>query len=125
MSYPVYRVASAGMPMDHHAIFIELDSHTGSGQIFQVTGNIQAGMSYETKAGGKPEEELGYFGKVLVGRVAVGDYEKVGEVCADVEVPGKQFDGPRRLVPAGVRLRRCQEWTEEALGRLREEGVLV
>jgi hypothetical protein len=35
----------------------------------------------------------------------------------------KQFEGPRRLYP-GEPIRRCQEWTKEAVETLAAEGVL-
>ncbi|EGP89081.1 uncharacterized protein MYCGRDRAFT_39787 [Zymoseptoria tritici IPO323] len=49
MSYKVYRVAYAGMPRDHHAINVEQNDDE-SGWLFQVTGDIQNGMSHDDKA---------------------------------------------------------------------------
>ncbi|KMP02946.1 hypothetical protein CIRG_02638 [Coccidioides immitis RMSCC 2394] len=71
MSYNVYRVSSAGMPRDHHAIFIETNNPAiGCGHIYQVTGNIQGGMLYEDKPTAfPPEHDPSFLGKVLIGTV--------------------------------------------------------
>ncbi|SMQ49395.1 unnamed protein product [Zymoseptoria tritici ST99CH_3D7] len=55
MSYKVYRVAYAGMPRDHHAINVEQNDDE-SGWLFQVTGDIQNGMSHDDKAAKKTDE---------------------------------------------------------------------
>jgi hypothetical protein len=39
-------------------------------------------------------------------------------------VPKKQFQGAKKLFPR-EKLRRCQEWVDEAVGLLRKRGVLV
>lgn len=35
----------------------------------------------------------------------------------------KQFNGPKRIEPS-VPLRRCQEWTDESIRALKNEGAL-
>ncbi|OAQ58757.1 kinase domain-containing protein [Pochonia chlamydosporia 170] len=50
MSYPIYKVAYLGLPRNHHATFVETDAN-GGGVVFHVTGDIQNGMRFETKAG--------------------------------------------------------------------------
>ncbi|KAG5288138.1 hypothetical protein I7I48_10249 [Histoplasma ohiense] len=41
MSYIVYLITSNGMPRNHHALFVETSSVTGSDHIFQVTGKTR------------------------------------------------------------------------------------
>ncbi|WEW56709.1 hypothetical protein PRK78_002157 [Emydomyces testavorans] len=126
MSYNVYRVSSAGMPRDHHAIFVETNNPTtGCGHIYQVTGNIQTGMTYETKPASRPpEEDPSFLTKVLIGTVQAAMHpDMYRTVCCSVQPPKKQFDGPRRLFPQEP-IRRCQEWTAEAIQALTDAGIL-
>lgn len=53
--YTVYLVASVGMPREHHAIFVQ-ENGDSAGRVYQVTSNIQSGISFKTKRTGKPEE---------------------------------------------------------------------
>lgn len=107
------------IPWDHHAIFIEISSTTPEGVIFQVTGNIQQGMSFETRVGGFDF----YHTRKYLGQVDKQDYEKVKEICMSVNPPSKQFEGARRIDPK-IPLRRCGEWTLEAIETLKGAGVL-
>lgn len=122
MAYKAYLITSLGAPRDHHAIFIETHED-GSGHIFQVTGNIQAGMTLGHRPGMKPEDEVGYVDKTYLGAVSTENYTRVEEIVDGVEVPTKQFDGPKRLDPK-TPLRRCNEWAAEAIEALRGAGVL-
>lgn len=122
VSYDVYRVESAGMPRDHHAIFVQTNND-GSGHTFQVTGNIQTGMVYEDKPTERPEDLATYQGKLLIGTVTAANYDRIKEVCKGIPAPKKQFDGPRRLFP-NEQLRRCQEWTKEAIDALLSAKVV-
>lgn len=80
-------------------------------------------MTYETKPSGKPEDDLTFLSKEFLGVVEVQDVSLVDEICRSVEVPGKQFEGAKRLEETRP-LRRCQEWTEEVIGVLRARGVI-
>lgn len=122
MSYYIYKVASLGTPRNHHAIFVETDA-SGSGVQFHVTGNIQSGMSFETEAAQRPEQSVTFVDKTLLGWVAVGNFQYIEGVCRGVPPPLKQFDGPKRLYPKEP-LRRCQEWTNEAIQALAASGLL-
>ncbi|KAL2835594.1 hypothetical protein BJY01DRAFT_252506 [Aspergillus pseudoustus] len=122
MSYEVYRVVSAGMPRDHHSIFVET-SDDGSGYIFQVVGNIQNGMEYDDKPAERPDESATFQGKVYIGKVSVANYPRIKAICTAIPAPKKQFEGPHCLFP-GEPLRRCQEWTKEAIDALLAAGVL-
>ncbi|KAK2735810.1 hypothetical protein FQN55_001992 [Onygenales sp. PD_40] len=124
MSYKVYLVISAGLPRDHHALFIETDPNTLSGHIYQVTGNVQNGMAFEDKPGEPPEQQPTFQGKKLIGTVPKENEKAFKDVCLGLEPPKKQFDGPKRLYP-GEPIRRCQEWTTEAIRALVSSGVLL
>jgi hypothetical protein len=122
MSYNVYKVSSLGMPRDHHAIFFETNAD-GSGFTFQVSGNIQNGMTHNHKSSEKPENSNEYVSKEYLGTTSHANYERVAKICNAIEVPQKHFNGSTRLYPH-LPLRRCQEWTEEAIEALKDAGVL-
>ncbi|KAJ9665510.1 hypothetical protein H2201_004392 [Coniosporium apollinis] len=77
MAHKAYLVTSFGAPRDHHTIFFEIHENA-SGHIFQVTGNIQAGMTLGHRPGKKPEDEVGYIGKAYLGTVSTENYARVG-----------------------------------------------
>ncbi|KAI9809074.1 MAG: hypothetical protein M1825_002363 [Sarcosagium campestre] len=121
MSYKLYRTEDVGVPLDHHAIFVETATD-GSGRLFQVTGNIQEGMKYECEGGKKPEMSLSFVDKVFLGQVATTNWDRFGEICSSIPPPKQQFAGPKRLYPKEP-LRRCQEWTQEAILALTDAGL--
>lgn len=121
MSYQVFLVSYAGVPRDHHAIFVETNSDK-TGQIFQVTGDIQNGMTYESKPGKRPEDSASFLKKELLGTVSTSNYPRINNVCSQIPPPAKQFNGPKRIDPS-IPLRRCQEWTQEAVEYLTGEIV--
>lgn len=122
MTCNVYRVAYLGAAQDHHAIFVEMEDD-GSGIIFQVRGNIQHGMKYESKSGRKPDESASFVSKSSIGTISAEDISRVDSVCQRIPPPCKQFNGPKRINP-NVPLRRCQEWTQEVIQALRNEAIL-
>ncbi|KAK6350236.1 hypothetical protein TWF696_006472 [Orbilia brochopaga] len=128
MSWPVYLIVSlGGGQRDHHAIFVETeDQGPKTGQIYQVFGSMQSGMTFETRAETTPPEDslnFIFLSKTLLGTIKHEDYPKVLEVCQRVEAPKKQFQGPKRLYPTEP-LRACQEWTKEAIEALKDEKIL-
>lgn len=122
MSYNVYRVSYAGMPRDHHAIFVETEGNL-SGHVYQVTGNIQNGMTYEDKPGRKPEDSATFQSKTRIGKVTQANLPRLKQICQGIPPPKKQFNGPHRLYPQEP-LRRCQEWTAEAIQALTAAHVV-
>ncbi|KAJ3474162.1 hypothetical protein NLG97_g9962 [Lecanicillium saksenae] len=122
MNYNVFLSVSLGAPRDHHSIFIE-HGKDGYGTVVQVTGNIQTGMTFEVKTNNRPESLPEFFNKEPLGWVSSEDLNRVRRVCAAIPPPKKQFEGPKRLYPAEP-LRRCQEWTKEAIEALVAQGIL-
>lgn len=123
MSHPVYLVATIGAPRNHHALFVETDSVTGRGVVFQVTGNIQNGMQFETENRQCPEQSIGFVKKSHLGHVAADSLHLVEDTCRANPAPKRQFDGPKRLYPDEP-LRRCQEWTKETVDSLISRRIL-
>ena len=121
--YQVFCIESIGAPRNHRAIFVELDATAGSGNIFQVTGNIQEGMMYEVKQNLKPEESHEFLTKIFLGWVDRKDYSRINDICCSIPPPKKQFEKNKRLYP-GEPLRRCQEWTREVIQAFENEGIL-
>lgn len=86
---------------------------------------MQSGMHYNHRHSEHPETSPHYVlaEKIFIGDIVAERFDDVQGVIEKVEPPIKQFDGPRRLVKEGE-VRRCQEWTREAIALLREEGIL-
>ncbi|KAG8424903.1 hypothetical protein J3458_001658 [Metarhizium acridum] len=123
MSLRLFLVESLEFPRSHHAIFVET-SRGGGGYIFQVTGNIQQGMRYEMKAtDAAPDSDPPYHGQTRLGWISANDIPRIDVICRSNPAPEKQFEGARKITAYPVR--RCQEWTAETIGLLRERGVLV
>ena len=122
MSYKVYLVSYQGLPREHHAIFFETEEDE-SGFIFQVSGNIQEGMKHDHKRAKKPESSASFVSKTYIGTTSHANYGFVKAICDRIEPPKQQFHRAKRLYP-NEPLRRCQEWTTEAIQALKSEGVL-
>ncbi|KAM5429223.1 hypothetical protein McanMca71_007748 [Microsporum canis] len=124
MSYPVYLIVSGGLPRNHHAIFVETnESGEKTGHLFQVTGNIQNGMSFEQRPENEPESSASFISKRGIGTVTHASYSRIQSICESIPPPKKQFEGAKRLSPLEP-IRRCQEWTGEAINALRDAQVL-
>ncbi|KAL4948154.1 hypothetical protein BDW69DRAFT_189529 [Aspergillus filifer] len=126
--YAAYRLTETSLgPRDHISIFIETaESGPETGHRYHVIGNIQEGMTFNHRACIRPEDEPVFQSKTRLGYVPVEGYGsgRFLGVCEEVEVPGKQFQGAKRLYPK-QKLRRCGEWVEDAIKLLDEKGVLV
>ena len=122
MAYKVYLVAYVGAPRDHHAIFFETESDE-SGFIYQVVGDIQNGMRHDHKRAKRPEDSASFVSKTYLGTTFPANYSLVEAICNNIEPPKKQFNGGKRLYPTEP-LRRCQDWTAEAIEALKVAEVL-
>ncbi len=124
MALQVYRVASIGGGVqDHHGIFVETDADAGTGVLFHVTGDIQNGMTYESRDEEKPEDSVTFISKTPIGKISAPEFLRIDAICRRLPPPPKQFNGPKRI-NSRVPLRRCQEWVREAIQALQNEGVL-
>lgn len=122
MSYNVYKVAYLGAPRNHHGVFIETHS-SGDGSLIHVIGDIQSGMVFEQKEAKKPEDSATFVERTFLGTISTSDYQRVVETCRKIPPPKKQFNGGKRLYKKEP-LRRCQEWTDEAVQALFSRGLL-
>lgn len=121
----VYKVSSVGNgPIDHVAIFIETSPTTGEGQVYHVIGSIQQGMQYETKPSPKPEDSLTFLNKQHIGYIKSDKLDRVHVILSSLAAPPKQFEGPKCLVDRHE-IRRCTEWTEDAIQLLQSEKILL
>ncbi|KAK8110412.1 uncharacterized protein PG998_006869 [Apiospora kogelbergensis] len=120
----IYLIDRLGAVRNHHTIFV-VTQQDGSGTLFHVTGDIQNGMILETKETPKiPDLSASFVSKSQSGLVRVEEVSRVDSICRANPPPAKQFNGPRRINPMQS-LRRCQEWTSEAIAILRARGVLL
>jgi hypothetical protein len=71
----------------------------------------------------KPKDSVTYVLKEHIGMVSHANYDRVQSIVEQIEPPKKQFDGPKRLNPREP-LRRCQEWTSEAIQFLKDNDIL-
>jgi hypothetical protein len=104
-------------------LFFVKKNPDGSGYVYQVAGDIQNGMSYGHKPGRKPEDSATYVGKEYIGTVSTTNYPRIESIVNGIEPPKKQLDGPNRINPQEP-LRRCQEWTAEAIQALKDASVI-
>jgi hypothetical protein len=122
MSYKVYLNDYIGFPRNHQAIFVETNSD-GSGYIFQVAGSIQLGMNFDHKAAKAPQNSVSFVSRKYIGIVTAENYGRIKDIVEQVDPPMKQFNGRTHLYP-GKPLRRCQEWTAEAIQALTDAGII-
>lgn len=122
MSYRVFLHAYTGIPHNHHAIFVELETD-GSGCLFHVEGSVQTGMTYNPKPAGAPLKSPSFHARKAIGFVPARLYEYVNSICSSLPPPPKQYNGPKRQFPKSP-LRRCQEWTADAVDELKAQDVL-
>lgn len=122
MSYQVYRILYTSLPRNHHGVFVECNTDQ-SGQLFHVTGSIHDGMRYEVKQARKPEESRQFHSKERIGSVLIADFKHINAILKNIAPPKKQYHRGNRLNPHEP-LRRCQEWTTEAIKALKSSGVV-
>lgn len=129
MSYNVYTAENFGN-INHIGIFVETgeNGHT-TGRKFHVIGSIITagpGMQYEEKESNDPVSSASYVPgtKQLVGTVDRHDMPRFRAVCQSIPVPGPQLNLNGSRIDRSKPVRRCTEWTAEAVDALRRQGVL-
>ncbi|KAK3305694.1 uncharacterized protein B0T15DRAFT_533134 [Chaetomium strumarium] len=80
-------------------------------------------MRYNPKPVHPPRELVSLQAMKEISYVPASLYDQVHSVCSSIPPPAKQYHGPKLLVPKS-QLRRCQEWTREAVHEPRAQGIL-
>ncbi|KAL1870344.1 hypothetical protein Plec18167_007478 [Paecilomyces lecythidis] len=124
MPLKVYTVTTLGAPRNHIGVFVETSPTNGSGQFFNVEGNVLTGMEYISRPHPKPEDMPEFVEKKLIGEVDENEVGRLEDVCRKVEVPGVQLRLNGSQIDETKPLRRCTEWTKEVVDLLLEEGVV-
>jgi hypothetical protein len=106
-----------------------LEDGVKTGRVFHVTGNVVImgqGMKYEEKQAHDPEVSLSYAKdtKKKVGTVKTSELDRFRAVCKSIPVPGPQLRLNGKRIDPSKPLRRCIEWTAEAVEALLEDGVM-
>ncbi|KAF5127158.1 hypothetical protein E5D57_008086 [Metarhizium anisopliae] len=78
-------------------------------------------MEFEEKSTNNPETSANFVEISPLGWVAAGDLDRMRHICMSIPPPKKQFNSWKRLYPKEP-LRRCQEWTNEAIDSLTRDG---
>jgi hypothetical protein len=128
MSYKVYTVEYLGQPgsSNHIAIFIEKDPIDASGVMYHVTGTVLMEMRYENRESHNfrhsPTSILGF--EVLVGDIFEADLPRFEAICESIPAPDAQVDLRSRPLNPSVPIRRCTEWVNEVVERVKADGVV-
>jgi hypothetical protein len=122
--YQAYRVEYIGQP-NHEALFVEThEEGNRTGHVYHVTGTILRGMTYEHKRGKQPEASATFVAKHSIGTISTNRYSDVDDICRSIPVPGAQLTLGGKKKNPNQPIRRCGEWTSEAIQELRASGVL-
>ena len=82
-------------------------------------------MKFWTRTWKKPEESPKYLKKHPLGTITGNNMQKLLDICMSIPPPGKQLDKVTGdpLNPDEP-IRRCREWTADALSELRRQKVI-
>ncbi|KAK5093147.1 hypothetical protein LTR70_004918 [Exophiala xenobiotica] len=118
------------MPRENHAIWVDIDAKKTmngrmlpAGELVQVKGSMQQGMSFEVRDGIDPEMSYEGKEKIKIGAINRTDLERLKQTCSEVSTPPKQYDRAKLIDPSKP-LYHCQQWTRDAIERSRAAGVL-
>lgn len=123
-AYNVYVQQYLGAPRDHVSLVVVTDPEKMAGEMYHVEGNIQTVMNYFHKKAQAPLQSVSFQKRMYVEQVTAANLPKVQQICASIPPPAKQYDGPKLLVPKD-QVRRCGEWTKEAVAALKAAKVVV
>jgi hypothetical protein len=122
--YRVYHVLDLGVP-NHESIFIEThELGKSSGHLYHVIGNILQGMKYEDKEMQNPTHSASFEKMSFIGVIVSSDIHRFEAVCRSIEVPGRQLDLSSKRLDPSKPLRRCGEWTADAISTLHQQGIV-
>jgi hypothetical protein len=128
--YDVYTPEFYGV-INHIGDFVETEEDgPKTGRMFEVTGNTVirgGGMQYEDTKSDNPEEGALFAEglKKKVGIVKASDLARLREICQSIPVPGEQLKLNGSRIDSSKPVRRCTQWTAEAVDALLEAGVLL
>jgi hypothetical protein len=116
--------------INHIGVFVETEEDgPKTGRMFEVTGNIviRGGMQYEDTKSGNPEEDVAFAlgTKEKVGIVKKSDLARLRGICQSIPVPGEQLNLNSSRIDASKPVRRCIQWSSEAVEALREAKILL
>lgn len=83
-------------------------------------------MQYEDTKSAKPEEDSAFVEgtKKKVGSIKKSDFARLREICQSIPVPGEQLNLNSSRIDTSKPVRRCTQWTAEAVEALLEAGIL-
>lgn len=125
--YKVYTPEFYGIP-NHIGVFVETEEDgPKTGRMFEVTGNVVirgGGMQYEDTKSDNPEENADFAlgTKKKVGTIKTSDLARLRAICESIPVPGPQLNLNGSRIDTTKPLRRCIQWTAEAVEALLEAG---
>jgi hypothetical protein len=124
--YRVFHIYYHGSPRDHQAIFVEThENGKDSGHQYHVIGSILNGMEYNNRMAVRPEDNAEVHEKHQIGNVKQSDLAQLEVICRGIEVPSRQMDLRGRKLDNSKPLRRCGEWTVDAINELQRQGILI
>jgi hypothetical protein len=124
-SYRVYHALDIGVQRSHQSIFIEThELGKSTGHLYHVVGSILEGMKYEDKETKDPRHSASFEKMSFIGVILSSDIPRFEAVCRSVEVPGRQLDLCSRRLDPSKPLRRCGEWTADAISALHQQGIV-
>jgi hypothetical protein len=110
----------------------ETNSYTSenpSGIIYNVIGTIVigAGQIYEVRETTNPQLALEHIPGTYrcIGQVRHEDLDRFAAICESIPVPGPQLNLRGKPLDPTKPVRRCTEWTMEAVEALKEAGILA
>jgi hypothetical protein len=122
--YRVFHVLYLRVP-SHEAIFIETHEIGNlTGHLYHVVGNILEGMKYEDKEIQNPTHSASFEKMSFIGVMLSSDIPRLDAVCRSVEIPGKQLNLRSKRLDPSKPLRRCGEWTADAISALHQQGIV-
>jgi hypothetical protein len=98
---------------NEHAIFVDKNSDLSS-EISQVAGDIQRGMTIESKTAKSAEESAAFVGKSYLRAISEAEYARILPIVEAISHHPKQFNESKWLRLTEP-LRRCQEWINGAI----------
>ncbi|KAL6241751.1 hypothetical protein RBB50_011284 [Rhinocladiella similis] len=122
MGYNVYLSEFLRFGKNHYTLFVEMYSNN-SGQMFEVEGSIQQGLTYKSSGPLIPKDDPTFLANHPLGTVSYAKYNEIDPICRRIEPPAKQFEGGKRINPK-VPLRNIPEWLREVIKAMRDQGVL-